>query len=182
MANLLETWGEGTVWREVQFLTAAVSGRILDIACGTGRTMEILSKRFDLELHGCDISDFLLKRAAARGIPADRLHQMDATKLEYEGKSFDYSYSIGSLEHFTEDGIDLFLKETARVTRHASLHMIPVSRSQTNEGWLKTLQSFHNNSTAWWTEKCRRHYEKVEVLDSVWKDKISTGIWLVCSH
>lgn len=182
MAAILETWGEGNVWREIQFLVAPVSGRVLDIACGTGRTMEMLSKRADLELHGCDISDFLLAKAVARGLPADSVLQMDATKLAYEDRSFDYSYSIGSLEHFTEDGIDLFLKEASRVTKHASMNMIPVSRSQKNEGWLKTNQSFHNNSTPWWTERCQRYFEKVEVLDSVWDDDISTGIWLVCRH
>lgn len=182
MAAILETWGEGTVWREIQFLVAPVSGRVLDIACGTGRAMEILSKRTDLELHGCDISDLLLAQAVARGLPADTLRRMDATKLAYEDRTFDYSYSIGSLEHFTEDGIDLFLREASRVTKYASMHQIPVSRSQRNEGWITPHQSYHNNTPSWWMERCRRHFEQVAILDSLWKDNISTGIWLICRH
>ena len=42
-AQVLEAWGEGNTWEEIQFLLVNCKGKILDIACGTGRTMEILS-------------------------------------------------------------------------------------------------------------------------------------------
>ena len=58
--------------------------------------------------------------------------------------------------------------------------MIPVSRSEKDEGWLKTYQSFHNNSVAWWLEKINSVYPNVYVLDSTWEDPISTGKWFVC--
>ncbi|MFZ2631280.1 MAG: class I SAM-dependent methyltransferase [Desulfosalsimonadaceae bacterium] len=179
MAQILETWGVDTVWKEIQLLMVNCNGMVLDVACGTGKTMEIISK-FPLDIHGCDISDLLIGKAVNRGIARDHLTVCDATKMPYEDNFFDYAYSIGSLEHFTEDGIYQFILECQRVTRRASYHMVPVSRSGINEGWLKTYQSFHNNSVDWWMEKYHSVYQTVYVLESAWDDKISVGKWFVC--
>lgn len=179
MAEILETWGEKNVWKEIQLLMVNCRGRVLDIACGTGKTMEIIS-RFPLDIHGCDISDLLIGKAIERGIPKSHLTICDATNMPYEDNSFDYAYSIGSLEHFTETGIVDFVKDCHRVTSKTSYHMIPVSRSGKNEGWIKTYQSFHNNSVEWWVEKYKSAYEHVQVIDSTWEDNISVGKWFVC--
>lgn len=179
MAEILETWGERNVWKEIQLLMVNCHGKVLDIACGTGKTMEIISK-FPLKVHGCDISDLLISKALARGIPQEDLTVCDATNMPYEDAAFNFAYSIGSLEHFTESGIVDFVKECHRVTSMTSYHMIPVSRSGLNEGWIKTYQSFHNNSVEWWLEKYKSAYETVYVLDSTWEDDISVGKWFVC--
>lgn len=181
MAKILDTWGEGNAWNEVQMLFMNANGKVLDIACGTGKTMEILRKFSNIELYGCDISDFLLSKAEARGFKKDHLLVTDATNMSYSDDQFSYSYSIGSLEHFTIEGIDKFIAEAKRVTKCGSYHMIPVSRSNTNEGWMKTLQSFHNNSVDWWLDKFRAHYPTVYALDSKWDDEISLGKWIICN-
>jgi len=180
MAAALETWGEGNAWNEIQLLLINAHGTALDIACGTGKVMTILDGIKALEVHGCDISDFLLGKAAERGIRKDRLTCCDATKLPYPEKHFDYAYSIGSLEHFTEEGIHGFMQQCRKVVRQRSFHMIPVSRSQKNEGWITPWQSYFNNSTDWWVAKCKATFGKVTVLDSAWQDEISVGKWLVC--
>jgi len=181
MADLLETWGEAHVWREVRLLFWQSRGKVLDIACGTGKTMEILGRFADLEVHGCDISDLLIQRAAERGLAADRVKVADATNLEgYGTGEFRHSYSIGSLEHFTESGIDDFVRESHRVTTGFSAHMIPISRSGEDEGWMKTVQSFFNNSEAWWRAKFEKHYDSVVFAPSGWEDKISVGVWILC--
>lgn len=180
MAEMLDHWGEGNAWNDIQLLMAGRKGRVLDIACGTGRTMELLKSNPDLEVHGCDISDMLIEKAIARGIPKERLLVTDATAMEYPDEYFDWAYSIGSLEHFTAEGIEKFLKECRRVARHGSFHMIPVSRSNSDEGWIKTFQSYHNNGTAWWEKKCLVAYENVAILDSTWTDRMSLGKWLIC--
>jgi ubiquinone/menaquinone biosynthesis C-methylase UbiE len=182
MAALLDSWGEGTTWNEIQYLLINCSGRVLDIACGTGKVMSIIAKYPCLDMYGFDISDFLIEKALARGIAPSRLKVMDATKPDYGDNEFDYSYSIGSLEHFTEDGITKFLSESARITARASFHMIPVSRSGKNEGWMKTLQSFHNNSLEWWLQRFNIAYASVHVLDSAWVDDISVGKWFICQR
>lgn len=180
MAAILETWGIGNAWNEIQLLLVNASGTVLDIACGTGKVMTILEPYANLEVHGFDISDFLIQKAVERGIPRERLRVADATKTDYADDAFDYGYSIGSLEHFTEDGILGFVTETYRVTKKASFHMIPVSRSGRDEGWMTTLQSFHNNSVDWWLERYRAAYPVVHVLDSAWHDQISVGKWFLC--
>lgn len=180
MAKLLDSWGEGNVWNEIQFLMANLQGKVLDIACGTGRTMEILAKFPSLNLYGVDISDLLISKARERGIPREKLNISDATNTDYNDNFFDYSYSIGSLEHFTEDGISKFIAEALRITQKSSFHMLPVSISNKNEGWMKTLQSFHNNSTEWWIDKFEQSYSTVYVLDSQWSDDISLGKWFIC--
>jgi ubiquinone/menaquinone biosynthesis C-methylase UbiE len=142
--------------------------------------MSLLSQFSELEIYGCDISDMLIAKAIERGISQERLTVTDATSMKYSEGVFDCGYSIGSLEHFTEDGIGKFLGECSRVVKGTTFHMVPVSRSGRNEGWIKTFQSYHNNSVGWWEDKCRRKYPIVHVLDSSWSDNISVGKWLVC--
>jgi len=178
----LEIWGTGTVWDEIQYFFAGRTGKVLDIACGTGKTIEILSQYKNIELYGCDISDFLIAKAVSKGMRKENLCVCDATCMNYASNFFDYSYSIGSLEHFTNDGISRCISESSRVTRGISFHMVPVSKSGKDEGWIKTIQSYHNNSAEWWFEKFQVSFKTVMVLDSRWQDRISNGKWFVCSN
>jgi ubiquinone/menaquinone biosynthesis C-methylase UbiE len=184
MAEILETWGEGNVWNEIQMFLLDAQGKVLDIACGTGKTMQTLEAlNPKLELYGCDISDLLIEKAKARGLPSQRLLVCDATKMSaYADQSFDYAYTIGSLEHFTIDGIDKLLAETRRVVRKHCFHMMPTSRSGKDEGWLKTYQSFHNNSVDWWLGHFSKHFKNTRVFESAWNDDISVGKWFVTSR
>lgn len=182
-AKILDSWGEKTTWIEIQMLLANCKGKVLDIACGSGVTMRILNKYKDLDVHGCDISDLLIKKAVSLGIAENNLKVTDATKMDYADLAFDYSYSIGSLEHFTEKGISEFIAEAARVTKYTSMHMMPTSKSGTNEGWMSTsttIQTFHNNSDEWWMNKYKQSFREVIMLNSRWDDGISYGRWFIC--
>lgn len=180
MAAALETWGADSTWQEVQLIFSGLRGRVLDIACGTGVVMEILGKFPEVEVSGCDISDYLLAKGVERGLAAERMTCCDATKLPYGDGDFDYGYSIGSLEHFTDEGITGFLREARRVTRAASFHMIPVSKSGQDEGWMSPLQSYFNNSEGWWVKRAEAVFSRVVVVRSGWSDKWSEGIWMLC--
>ncbi len=181
MAHQLENWGKGNAWNEIECLLVNCNGKILDIACGTGVNIMLMSRFKQLDLYGFDISDYLIRKAIDKGIEASRLSVQDATKTNFKDNEFDYSYSIGSLEHFTESGIESFLKESSRFTSRASFHMIPVSESQKNEGWMRTNQSFHNNSIEWWLERFRRYFSNVYVIDSAWQQPgLSVGRWFIC--
>lgn len=182
-AKVLDTWGMDNTWQEIQKILVTCSGKVLDIACGTGVTIDILKKYPNLDVHGCDISELLIKKAEQRGISANNLMVTDATKMSYSDNAFDYSYSIGSLEHFTEKGIEKFIAEAARVTKHNSIHMIPTSKSGTNDGWMTTsttIQTFYNNSDEWWMNKFKGSFKEVYILNSIWNDGISYGRWFVC--
>jgi ubiquinone/menaquinone biosynthesis C-methylase UbiE len=158
------------------------TGKALDLACGSGKVISLLADVPGLEVHGCDISDLLIGKAIARGISADCLKICDATELPYPDAAYDYSYSIGSLEHFTEEGIRKFVAEAARVTRIGSFHMVPVSRSGADEGWIKTYQSYYNCSVSWWQTRFETKFARVRALDSAWNDHISLGKWFLCGH
>lgn len=179
MADLLETWGTGNAWHEIQLMLADRSGPILDVASGTGKVMDLLLAR-GLDVHGIDISDALVARALARGIEKQRLTVGDATRMPYPEGSFTHAYSIGSLEHFTRDGIVACLGECRRVATGSTFHQIPTSRSGRDEGWIRRLQSYHNNSRDWWLGLARQVYPNAIVGDSSWHDDISVGTWLIC--
>ena len=112
-ADELEEWGRHTVWPEVALLFAALHGKVLDIACGTGQAMAVLGRNRNLDVYGFDISERLIDRALDKAIPASRLKVADATVRSYAEHEFDYSCSIGSIEHFTEDGIHRVLANAA---------------------------------------------------------------------
>ncbi len=181
MANQLETWGKDHTWIEIECLLVNCRGKVLDIACGTGVNIKAMSRFKNIDIHGFDISDFLIKKAIERGISADKLSVQDGTKTNYADNSFDYSYSIGSLEHFTEEGIDLFLKECSRYTSNTAFHMIPISESGKDEGWIRTNQSYFNNSVEWWLPKYEKYFSQVYVIGSGYKHVgVSIGKWFVC--
>jgi ubiquinone/menaquinone biosynthesis C-methylase UbiE len=181
-AKVLDTWGENNVWLEIQLLLTNCHGKVLDIACGTGKTIEILEKFKNIDVYGFDISEYLIEKAEKRGIKKENLKVYDAAKTEYPDNFFDYSYSIGSLEHFTKEGIETFLKECSRYSKIGSFHMIPVSRSGNDEGWLEKeqIQSFFNNSEDWWLNYFSSHFSKVYAINSKWESDISIGKWFLC--
>ena len=176
----LDNWGSDNVWPEIKYLTQFFNGKILDICCGTGATINYLKINNNLDLYGFDISDFLIDGSKKFKIDHSKIKVADATNTQYNNNEFEYSYSIGSLEHFTEKGIDLFLKEASRITSKISLHQIPISRDPEFQGWLKLDQSYFNMSQEWWEEKFKKYFSKVEVVDSLWADPISLGKWFIC--
>lgn len=180
--KILDTWGVDNAWLEIQLLLANCKGKVLDIACGSAPVLEICKDFRNIQLYGCDISDKLIARAHdLRGIPKERLLVTDATKMAYHDDEFNYSYSIGSLEHFTEDGIDQVVAESYRVTKYGSFHMVPTNERGENGGWISPLQSYHNNSIDWWLSHFKTKYNTVIVVKSKWQDPgRSLGHWFLC--
>lgn len=181
-AELLETWGNDSVWPEIRALLGGRSGKTLDLACGTGRTYDFLKDFPQLAYYGCDISAPLIERAAQRGIPRAHLTVQDATRLQYRDGEFDFLFSIGSLEHFTEDGLASTIAECRRVSRGLNFHQVPVSRTGFDEGWITPYQSYWNNSECWWVKQFSRSFEKVWTMTSHWSDRQSRGAWFICCN
>ena len=179
-AESLSFWGEDNVWRELEYLLNLTNGKVLDICCGVGGTIHKLKKYHELDIHGFDISSFLIERAIDSGLDPNKLKVANAIDTGYEDNFCDYSYSIGSLEHFIEDDIDAFLKETKRITGKASFHQIPVALDKDFNGWLELDQSYFNMPEKWWLAKFNKFFQDVKVVDSSWNDPISQGKWFIC--
>jgi len=178
--NELAFWGEDNVWKEIEFLLSHSKGKVVDMCCGVGGTIKQLKKYPNLDIYGFDISDYLIDGAIKSGINPNKLKVANAIDTKYENDFFNYSYSIGSLEHFIEEEIESFLLETSRITKIASFHQIPVSRDRKFEGWLDLDQSYFNKPEAWWLKKFKKHFKEVSVIDSTWNDPISFGKWFIC--
>jgi len=180
-AEKLSEWGEGTTWNEIKMLFISQEGKVLDLACGVGKNMRDINKiNPNLDVYGCDISQNLIDICIKSGLDKKKLICCDATKINFDQNFFDYSYSIGSLEHFTEKGLDDVIGKLHFITKKLSIHMMPVSKKNLNEGWIKTYQTFHNNKVDWWVNKFNKKFSKVYVIDSAWEDHISVGKWFVC--
>lgn len=176
----LDFWGEDNVWREIELLLSTKQGRVVDMCCGVGGTIRKLKKYEKLDIYGFDISDFLISGAIESGIDKDKLKVANAISTGYQDNSFEYSYSIGSLEHFTENDISAFLKEARRITSKGSYHQIPTARDEEFSGWLELDQSYFNMPETWWLDKFYEHFDEVTVIDSSWNDPISFGTWFLC--
>lgn len=180
-ADRLTYWGRNNAWNEILMFVNNKKGKILDIACGNGlniKELEIHNPK--VEFYGCDISQKLINIAIKDNlISPKKLKCIDATQMNYGVNYFDYSFSIGSLEHFTEEGLDKVIRNIYISTKKISYNMVPVSKKDQNEGWIKTYQTFHNNSTKWWLNKFSI-FDKVLVINSSWEDFISVGKWFVC--
>ena len=179
-ATELDLWGKDDVWIEIKYLLSDKKGKVIDACCGTGGTINALKSFQNLDIHGFDISDFLIKKAIVSGIPKDKLKVLDASNTDYFDGEFDYSYSIGSLEHFTLKGIDNFIREMKRITKKTSYHQIPIAKDKKFEGWLDLDQSYYNMGENWWRKHFEKYYDNVLIVDSFWKDPISNGKWFIC--
>ena len=175
----LDNWGKNNVWPEIKYLTKFLKGSILDMCCGTGSTINYIYSNKNLDFYGFDISDYLIDGSKKFKINHKNLKVEDATNTNYSDGEFDYSYSIGSLEHFTETGIDQFLSESARITKKISMHQIPIARDKEFEGWLVLDQSYFNMSEDWWLTKFNKYFSRIEIVDSLWSDPISNGKWFI---
>ena len=61
---------------------------ILDLCCGTGNQLKLLSKNGFKNLHCLDLSEPMLKRAKTDACPM-KIYNEDATKTSFENESFD---------------------------------------------------------------------------------------------
>ena len=77
-----------------------IKKKVLDIACGTGKVIQILNNIGIRGFHGCDISDFLINKAKQKGIPSEKLVVCDAKKQSIK-RIVLITHFQNSSEHFT---------------------------------------------------------------------------------
>ncbi len=91
-----------------------VSGRILDVACGTGHGSELLGGRAQIEIAGLDNNSQAVARAAAR-VPDGDFRVAVVPPIPFPDASFDVVVTFETVEHLKDDA--QFMKEIRRVLR-----------------------------------------------------------------
>ena len=116
-----DPWGRFYRAREERAITRALQylprrGRILDVACGTGRVTALLAKSGFDEVTGTDVSPAMLV-VAKRRLPQAEFFQGDATHLPVEDGSYDAVSCVGLLMHLDASTRLAALQELARISR-----------------------------------------------------------------
>ena len=91
--------------------------RILDVGCGTGANLEMLSQFGNSE--GVDVSDDALEFCRGKGLT---VHKGLAEKLPYEDEAFEITTALDVVEHLDDDISGL--KEMYRVTKKGGYSLI----------------------------------------------------------
>ncbi len=115
---------------------------ILDVGCGTGANIEMLSKYGEAE--GVDVSDDALEFCRVKGLKAQKGL---AEKLPYEDETFDLTTALDVVEHLDDDVEGL--KEMFRVTKRGGYSLIFVPAFM----WLWGVQDDISNHRIRYTKK-----------------------------
>lgn len=134
-------------WR--QWLVAEVSGRVLDLGCGTGRNLELIDGR--VRALGVDPCRDTLRKARARA-PRAWLVQARAEALPFRDAAFD-TVTTG-LVFCSVDDPEAGLREIRRVLGPGGrLRMLEHVRSE--HPWQARLQDLSQPAWTWMTGGCR---------------------------
>jgi SAM-dependent methyltransferase len=150
-------------------------GRCLDLGCGTGVFVPLLSEQGWVVV-GVDLSADQLRMARERvGDVAEALVQADALALPFEDGSFDAVAAV--LVHTDIDGYDLALREVARVLRpggrfvHVGTHpcfVSPVARSSP-DGRLELFEGYHESRLVFDSPAFARGAEGLRARAGTWQ-------------
>ncbi len=123
-------------------ITRHSSLRILDVGCGTGANIEMLSQYGESE--GVDVSDDALEFCRRKGL---KVQKGLAETLPYEDESFELTTALDVVEHLDDDIAGL--KEMFRVTKRGGYSLIFVPAFM----WLWGVQDDISNHRIRYTKK-----------------------------
>lgn len=109
--------------------------RVLDVACGNGALLKLLSEKANIDAYGVDISENMIKEAKTK-YPKMKFSVTNSAKLPFENGIFDIISVCAAFHHFTEPAT--FILEAKRVLRQggsifiADPYLPPVIRHCTN--------------------------------------------------
>lgn len=87
---------------------------VLDVACGNGRLLRMLSKRANVHAFGVDVSEEMVAAAVAL-TPEAVISVAPADKLSFPDNTFDVITVCCAFHHFSKP--DVFMKEAHRVLK-----------------------------------------------------------------
>lgn len=116
--------------------------RILDVGCGTGANLEMLSEFGEAE--GVDVSDEALTFCKSKGL---KVHKGLAEELPFEDEEFDVVTGLDVIEHLDDDIAGL--REMRRVTKEGGYALVFVPAFM----WLWGVQDDVSNHRIRYTRK-----------------------------
>jgi ubiquinone/menaquinone biosynthesis C-methylase UbiE len=109
----------------LKLLGASKGQKILDVACGLGRLLEVAAEK-ELSPVGIDISSVAIDRCKKK-LPAIPTYVGNAEDLPFDDQAFDYVTCLGSLERMLDR--DKVLQEIKRVLNNSGTICILVRNS-----------------------------------------------------
>jgi SAM-dependent methyltransferase len=104
--------------------------RAVEIGCGPGRLLKPLSRHFR-ELHGLDVSDAMIRRAAANLAGTDNIrlhHAADSSLSQFADASVGFVYSYAVFQHIpSRDVVMGYLREVVRVLAPGGLFVFQIN-------------------------------------------------------
>lgn len=105
-----------------EYLNDQKYGNLLDIGCGTGYLIDMLSKNHKAEYTGLDLSPEMIKEANKKKIKNATFVEGRSDDLPFEDNTFDIVTCSQSFHHYPET--DKPLKEALRVLKPGGLYII----------------------------------------------------------
>ena len=97
-------------------------GSLLDVGCGTGFLMELLTKQRPARYCGVDLSDEMIRVAREKRIDGAEFVVSSADKLPYPDESFDVVTCSQSFHHYPYP--ELAMREAKRVLKPGGLYLL----------------------------------------------------------
>ena len=94
------------------------NGKVLDVGCGSGSFLNMISKQFDFEGYGVDISENILKTAQISN-PTMHFETAISESIPFNNESFDVMTTNLSYHHF--ENVGAFAQEAFRLLKPKGL-------------------------------------------------------------
>ena len=105
-----------------EYLKGREYKKLLDIGCGTGYLINMLSKDYNAEFTGLDLSSEMIKQANNKNIKNAKFIEERSDEVPFEDNSFDIVTCSQSFHHYLDT--DKAMQEARRVLKHGGLYVL----------------------------------------------------------